>query len=301
MTGGRRVPDLLIALARRRLPAAAGPILVVGVVVVLLLGIGGAGSQTPPAAPTITSVTSGDGALTVVWAAPTGVSGITRYDLRYIRTDAEAADKADDSKWMEQLDVWSSGDPLEFIIGGLVGRVSYDVQVRLVNSDGLSDWSSTSTGIPGDPPPVIGGVVEGDQALTVYWRVPLGVDAADVTAYDLRLIETDATDKADVNWNEFDDVWTPDAGPLRILVTGLSNDTSYDVQVRAVTTGDGPWSPTTTGTPAEPGESRSAATSFLLGTRIGGVIEPGTDADYFRITLSERTGVMIFTEADWIL
>ena len=290
--------DALSSMARRRRLLVPPGFVVVGTLVGLLLGIGGAGSQTPPAAPTIMSIRPGDGALTVVWAAPSGVSGITSYDLRYIRTDADAADKLDDSKWKEESYSWSSGDPLEYSVGGLLGRVSYDVQVRAVNSDGQGDWSSTDTGTPRDPPPAIALIVQGDQALTVYWRVPLGVDEADVTAYDLRYIETDTSDKADTNWTAIDDIWTTGDMTRRHLLTGLDNGTGYDVQVRAVTSGDGGWSATSTGTPTEPGATLSTATTLPVGTRIGGVIDRGTDVDYFRITLTETAGILIFTRGD---
>ena len=263
----------------------------------ILLGVGGARSQTPPAAPTITSVTPGDGGLDVVWTAPGGVTGITGYDLRYIRTDSDAADKMDDGKWAEKHYSWSSGDPLEYTLDGLAGGVGYDVQLRAVTSvDG--DWSSTVTGTPRDPPPVIALTVEGDEALTVYWTVPLGVDESEVTAYDLRYIETDATDKADGNWTGPDEVWSAGDGSRRYLLTGLDNGKSYDVQVRAVTTVDGPWSVTATGTPSEPGDSRSSAVSLPRNARIGGVIDPGNDEDYFSITLNEATGIIIFTIGD---
>ena len=82
---------MVIATARRRGILAA--VVLAGALAGLLLGTGGAGSQTPPAAPTITSVTPGDGTLTVQWTAPSGVMGITRYDLRHIPTDAGPADK----------------------------------------------------------------------------------------------------------------------------------------------------------------------------------------------------------------
>ena len=45
-------------------------------------------------------------------------------------------------------------------------------------------------------------------------------------------------------------MWTTGDGDLRYKLDGLTNDTEYDVQVRAVNTnGDGDWSTTTTGTP----------------------------------------------------
>ena len=48
------------------------------------------------AAPTITAAHPGDEALTVVWTAPSGVTGITAYDLRWILT---SADETVESNW----------------------------------------------------------------------------------------------------------------------------------------------------------------------------------------------------------
>ena len=74
------------------LPLARGCALL-AVLLSLVLESGGAGAQTPVAVPTIDSVTPADGSLSVNWTAPTAVTGITAYDLRYI--ESAAADKAD--------------------------------------------------------------------------------------------------------------------------------------------------------------------------------------------------------------
>ena len=43
------------------------------------------------------------------------------------------------------------------------------------------------------------------------------------------------------------------------------------------------------------GDTRSAATSLTLGTSVAGRIDPGDDADYFRLQLSQSTAVAIYT------
>ena len=87
--------------------------------------------------------------------------------------------------------------------------------------------------------------------LLVEWSEPSSDGGSTITAYDLRYIETDATDKADGQWTEVDDAWVTGGGELRYGLDGLTNDTEYDVQVRAVNAeGDGAWSATVTGTPA---------------------------------------------------
>ena len=62
----------------------------------LVLALGYASAQSPPAAPTIDSVSSGDTTLTLAWTAPAGATGITAYDVRDIET---SADETDDANW----------------------------------------------------------------------------------------------------------------------------------------------------------------------------------------------------------
>ena len=51
---------------------------------------------------------------------------------------------------------------LEYTADGLDGDVSYDVQVRAVNSEGSGEWSTTSTGTPLIGAPTIDSVIVGD-------------------------------------------------------------------------------------------------------------------------------------------
>ena len=89
--------------------------------------------------------------------------------------------------------------------------------------------------------PTIDSVTSGDTTLTVAWTAPAGETG--ITAYDVRHIETSADETMDSNWTEVDDAWT--SGTLEYTITGLTNGTEYDVQVRAVNSnGDGTWSAT---------------------------------------------------------
>ncbi len=102
--------------------------------------------QTTPGTPVIGSLTPGDGMLTVEWSAPMddGGTGITGYDLRFIRSDA--LDKAD-ANGTARSSIWSSGG-LRYSLGGLTNDVAYDVQVRAVNLAGTGPWSETIVGTP---------------------------------------------------------------------------------------------------------------------------------------------------------
>ena len=87
------------------------------------------------------------------------------------------------------------------------------------------------------PPPI--SAHPGDKALTVAWNEPPG--ATGITAYDVRWITTAADETVDANWTLIDNAWT--SGGLYEVITGLTNDTAYDVQVRAVASSvDGAWS-----------------------------------------------------------
>ena len=131
------------------------------------------------------------------------------------------------------------------------GTWTLRVRDSAAGNDGvLLSWSLTiyGHGRPTDLP-VITGVNSASTALTVTWTID---DAAGVTAYDVRHIASTATDKGDSNWTVTDNAWTSTAGgALSYAITGLTNGTSYDVQVRPVRdTTDGSWSETTVGTPA---------------------------------------------------
>ena len=84
----------------------------------------------------------------------------------------------------------------------------------------------------------------GDGEATVFWSAPGNTGASAVTAYDIRYINSTSTGKnIDGNWTVIDNA----GGALTRgrTITGLTNDTSYDIQVRAVNThGDGLWSDT---------------------------------------------------------
>ena len=258
----------------------------------LLVAPGRILAQTPIAAPTINSVTPGDGRLTIGWSAPAGVTGITAYDLRYIKT---SEDETVDGNWTKTEDVWTGSGDLDSTLGGLDNGVGYDVQMRTVTTtDGA--WSGTSTGTPQIPGPAITSVITGDGALTVVWTAPAVAATTAIDAYDLRHIETSEDETVDANWTVVEKFWT--SGSLHGVLPGLTNGTGYDVQLRAASDTDGAWSSTSTGTPAEHGDTTAAATNLTLGTPLGGTIDPGTDEDYFKLVLSRATTILIRTTGD---
>ena len=130
----------------------------------------------------------------------------------------------------------------------------------------------TAATAPGAP--TINAVTTGEGSLMVAWTAPEDDGGEAITAYDLRYIRSDATDKADDNWTVETGAWTG-SGSLEYTVTGLTDDTEYDVQVRAVNAMDsGPWSATVTGTTAPPPVPTDPCVT-ALGTLTGTVTETG--------------------------
>ncbi len=277
-------------LSPARLLSAAGCALLC-----LMLALGYANAQTPPAAPTIDSVTSGDATLTVAWTAPAGETGITAYDVRHIKT---SEDETDDANWTVVDNAWTSGT-LEYTITMLDNGTQYDVQVRAVNSHGDGTWSATEVGTPALPAPTVDSVRADDRAVRVSWSAPTGITTG-VAAYDVRYIETTADETMDSNWTVEEDAWKEGGSSLAYAITGLTNGTEYDVQVRAVDEDDvdGAWSATTSATPADHGDTRAAATSVTAGARVWGIIDPADDEDYFSFSVSRTADYWIYTLGD---
>ena len=194
---------------------------------------------------------------------------------------------------------WDAGteDGTEFSLGNdptdPKGVITSLQGVGKFNSNKIATLTFTRTSVL-PTAPTISAVHPGDEALTVLWTEPSGV--TDITAYDLRWILTSADETVDSNWTVEEDVWTE--GKLRHVLAGLTDDSGYDVQVRAVTDADGAWSATVAGTPTEPGNTFDTALPLPLDIPIGGDIDLTNDVDIFEFALTEETAVVLFALGD---
>ena len=249
----------------------------------------------------------------------TGATPITSYDLRYIR--ANVPDKSDESLWTVVTGFPDPNNVGHNYLRGLLPGRRYDLQIRAVNATGAGPWSAASrAGQLPEPPraPAIGEIVPRDRGLGVTWSAPAENGGTFITRYDLRVIDSISTGKNNAgNWREFN-VWS--RGDLTARISGLTNNVSHDVQVRARNRiGVGPWSTeVVTGTPAvqnqtpsfPPAETgaRAILEGPLVGRNVGApvsAVDPDTGAsltyflasgdEFFRI--NSDTGQLLTRKA----
>ena len=91
----------------------------------------------------------------------------------------------------------------------------------------------------------------GGERLDVAWSAPEAAGESEVTGYDIRYIATDDDETDPSGWTVLEGVWSAEnGGDLTHTVSGLTDGTQYDVQVRAANSvGGGLWSEVGTGTP----------------------------------------------------
>jgi glycosidase len=212
--------------------------------------------RTTPGVPTINSISAESQLLSVNFTAPSSDGGAIITDYKY-STDGG-------STWRTRA-AGTTASPLVITTlssdgtTALVNGTSYNVQIRAVNTAGDGTATSTTAATPYTTPgvPTIDSISAGDTQLTVYFTAGSTGGSA-ITNYEY------STDGG-TNWTLRSPVST--ASP--IVITGLTNDTTYSVRIRAVNAaGSGTQSDATSGTPvaAIPTISTSGAMSALSTT-----------------------------------
>ena len=184
-----------------------------------------------PSAPSVVATANSSTSLDVSWTAP-GLNGgpaISGYHLRY--REGTSGD-------------WTGpayADPglPEIAITGLTAGTAHQVQVRALNGETPSDWSTSGSGSTSS------GTVEslgqprsldaagGDGRVILSWRAPSSDGGSAIVRYERRY-------KSSGSYNGWSTV-SGGGGARGETVTGLANGTRYTFQVRAVNgDGDGP-------------------------------------------------------------
>ena len=267
-------------------------------------------AQTAPGAPSIAQVTATTNTLTVTWSPPTdtGGSAIEAYDVRYIESDTDDADKLIDANWTLVDDELSAG-ALSYTVSGLYDGTGYDVQVRAENETEEGAWSGTRTATTPDHANArtsgtlvaVGTPVPGrlsSDSDSDYFRIVLTADT-DLWAYTTGDVDTtgELYSAEGASLKENDDGFIVD-NPLNFSMRSRLPAGTYYVQV-ATESGTSPGTYTLhTQAVADPGNSIETATEVTLDSVTPGLIGPSHIAggkDVFKLVLGEATDLWLMT------
>jgi len=205
----------------------------------------------------------------------------------------------------------------------MIDEGTHETVVIGVNAFSSSDWVNLDGGAVGvgrattftitddDLPqsleaPVVQHVIAGEKSLSVAWAI--STVTVGVVGYDVRYIESTSTSKNDDSawtivenaWNPITDVGNYALGGLTAVVDGLTDGTSYDVQVRTRTasfTSD--WSSNQiSATPTEPGSTVSEALTVHSGATVHAELSSINDVDFYTFTVTTESEYMIWTTGD---
>ena len=191
-----------------------------------------------PAKPEKPTVARGNESVTL--SASVGYNGgssITKWRYAYKTT-------GDYGDWN---DVANTTNSLSHTVTGLTNGTAYTFKAQAVNGAGNSEESDDSDAVtPATTPakPSAPTLTHGDQQLAVSWSAPDDNGSA-ITDYDVQYSSDSGATWTE--WNASDDSTTTSA-----TITGLTNGTGYQVQVRATNgVGDSDWSDSATATPSD--------------------------------------------------
>ena len=212
-----------------------------------------------PDAPTLDSRTPTT--LTLDWIAPTNAGPpITDYDYRY---------STDGNSWTTIAN--TPIDAISTPIVGLSASTLYYVAVRATNAEGNSDWSTSTTfttpaasvsTVPSAPQSLMAQV--GNQQITLAWTAP--ATGVTPTGYEYRY-------KSSGDYNS----WTDTTSPK--IIASLTNNTTYNFQVRAKSDSGPSTEATVNSTPNSPPTFSSSATASVNEGTISVATLTATDTD----------------------
>lgn len=201
-----------------------------------------------PSVPASLTVEAANEQLKVTWAPSTPPSGgtIDGYDVEY-RTCGSSLTCGNWTPHSHQ------GTGTTTTITRLSNGVKHEVRVRSRSGGSQSAWSSTSSATPEELPSFerAPDLTAGDRQILVQWNEP-GYSGSAITDYDVQYRACTATDgdtavrtcepAADATWGGWRARSHSGTGKIA-TITGLTNGTAYEVQVRARNAnGVGPWS-----------------------------------------------------------
>jgi titin len=203
-----------------------------------------------PGAPSGVGGAPGNSSASIYWTAPAvaGLTSVSDYLVQYSSNGG--------STWSSPIDTAST--TTSATVTGLTNGTGYIFQVAAVNSIGQGLWSASSgTVTPSGPPdaPVITSITPSDGSLSVAFSA--ANSSQPITDYDYSL-------DGGTTWVSTGDTASP------IVIAGLTNGTSYSVELRGVNgDGGGAASAPSSGTPsALPGAPTITAITSTTATSL---------------------------------
>jgi large repetitive protein len=183
-----------------------------------------------PTAPLNVAAAPADASITLSWDPPTADGGSAISDYFY-QIDSG-------SGFGPEIGVGSAATSV-VITNGIINGTSYTLRVRAMNSDLLGTLSATVSVTPAGSPGAPTGLTltPGDTQLTAAWTAPTVDGGVAITDYEYRVDGGAAVSTGGTTPN--------------IVITGLTNGTSYSVEVRARNANGlaGSWSTAASATP----------------------------------------------------
>jgi titin len=163
-----------------------------------------------PGSPTITSVTGGNGQITLSWQAPSGIT-VNEYILDAVPGSGGGA----------QGTTRAAGGQRSATIGGLTNGVTYTVDLRAITASGASNTVTSPPVMPRAVPnaPTVSASITAPGQVTVTWTVP-AANGSTIGGYDVILVGGSTRRES--------------ASATQSVFTGLADGTTYSFRVVAV-------------------------------------------------------------------
>lgn len=236
-----------------------------------LMGVGAASEQvnititaaTTPSAPQYLTADAGNASVYLSWSDPAEDGygeirgGTLNYQYRYRQSDGEW------SSW--SADQWET----YVTVGSLTNGTTYAFEVQAKNDagTGLSAAASatpTNTAVPGVP--LYFDTISENGAVDLWWDPPEYDGGSPITDYEYRYRESGGT------WNGWVSAGNASETLPKYLVTGLTNGTTYEFEVRAINAvGPGPSTETLSETPKAKKPDSPTGLSATAGTAAGSI------------------------------
>ena len=189
----------------------------------------------------------------MTWTAVSGNgSTVTDYDLRYSSDGG--------STWTDVEMDSTANTARSYTIPNLTNDTAYMVRARATNIHGDGLWSPSSASVKAGAPdaPAAPTLASGNATLTATWTAPADNGSA-ITGYGVEYSTDGST------WSS--DNVTITLSTRTAVITGLSNNTAYQVRVRAANArATGAWSPSATDKPGRP--PAPSAPTLTAGARL---------------------------------